>query len=216
MKLPEVQLKAVIDRLLEWITQDFSSAPIEEDSFLYQTLNGNVIHNFDFYTQGKSLFLRTSDNPRKLETRIMFDPTRAEIPTIHIILSSENTGKDNALGVNRGPDNFIRSDKKKQPLYARSFDARYQLAITSNNPLETVLIYQCLKAALIAGMDSLLFAGLRLPSLTGDDLDLSGEQAPNIFVRSLNVEVDYEMIVPSLTSYNVLNKIVTNDVKIEK
>lgn len=216
MKLPEVKLKAVLDHLLDWITKDFSTAPTEQDSFLYQTLHGNTIDNFDFYEQGKNIFLRTSDNPRKLETRIMFDPTRAEIPTIHIVLSSESTGKDNSIGVNRGRDNFKRSDNKIQPIYERSFDARFQLAITSNNPMETVLIYQCLKAVLIAGVDSLILSNLRLPSLSGDDLELSGEQIPSLFVRSLTVEVDYEMAVPSLQSYEVLNKIIIQDAKIEK
>lgn len=216
MKLPEVKLKAVIDNLLDWITNDFNSVPNEEDSFLYQSLYGNAIGVFDFYEQGKNIFLRTSDDPRKLETRVMFDPTRATLPTIHIVLSSENTGRDNAVGINRGDNNFIRSDGKKQPIYSRSFDARYQLAITSNNPFETVLIYQCLKAALIAGMDSMIFAGLRLPSLTGDDLELGGEQVPSLFVRSLNVEVDYDMSVPSLTTYNVLNKITIDNVEIKE
>jgi len=145
MKLPELILKQIIDELLSLITTDYNNASSEEDTFLYQVFNGNVLDGFDFYKQAREVFLRTSDNPRKLETRIMFDASRAKLPTIHVVLPSENLGKNNSLGVNRSDENFVRSDDVLTPLYGRSFDIIYQLAVTSGNPMETILIYQGLR-----------------------------------------------------------------------
>lgn len=216
MKLPELILKQVIDELLDLITDNFNNSPSESDSFLYQVFYGNSMGVFDFYEQAKALFLRTSEDPRKLETRVMFDSTRADLPTIHIVLPSESTGKDNTIGVSRSDENFVRSDGVLQPLYRRSFDTNYQLAISSGNMFETIMIYQGLKTVLISAMDSLSLNGLRLPSLSGNDIELNSDQVPGLFIRALTVQVDYDMEVPSLVQYKPLGDINIKDVKIEE
>lgn len=207
MRLPELILKQLVDELLDLITSDYNNAPTEEDTFLYQVFEGNVLKDYDFYKQAQAIFLRTSDDPRKLETRMMFDATRAELPTIHVVLPSETIGKDNSIGMNRSGDNFVRSDGSLQPLYGRSFDIVYQLAITSGNPFETVLIYQGLKAGLISITDSLELNGLKLPNLSGNDLNIDSNLMPNIYTRALAVEIDFDFKVPSMTKHKVLNKI---------
>lgn len=215
MKLPELILKQLIDELLDLITSDYNSMSNKEDTFLYQVFHGNTMGSFDFYEQAKALFLRTSDNPRKIETRMMFDSSRAELPTIHIVLPSETTGKDNTIGVSQGPENFVRSDGVLQPIYRRSFDTNYQLAISSGNMLETIMIYQGLKAAIVSAMDSLTLNGLRLPSLSGNDIELNSDQVPGLFIRALTVQIDYDIEVPSLVKRKVLSDINIKESKIE-
>lgn len=86
------QIKNIITRLLLFVQEDFKNNQ-EDQTFLYKTFKGAKDGNFDFYEQGKKLFLRNETNPRNLRVLLEFPRIRL----IYLLMLLENQVKEKVL-----------------------------------------------------------------------------------------------------------------------
>ena len=207
--IPEVILFNLIKGLLTYIEEDFNQNG-EEKSILYKLLYGNKITNFDFYEEGKKLFLRSKDDSRKIDVRLFFSAERASMPTIHLTLPSEEKGSMDGIGFDQGysPDEIDQIKGNVIPFYTRSFSTTYNLVITSNNTWEVILMYSVLKSLLIGAVDSIELDGLRNPRLGGGDLQLNSDLIPpEVFIRTITLSVEQEQSVPRIFNDKLIKNI---------
>jgi len=197
--IPEITLLDTLKNILQFLKDDFNEHTNEEDTFLHNMLFGNKLGEFDYYEQGKDLFLRESDHERVIDIKLFFDRERANIPTLHLNLPQDNGGPVDGIGIDEGhPDSIINETTGTiTPVYQRSFDAVYNIIITSDNTFEVLLMYHVIRASLVSIFDSLDFAGLRNPKITGNELQLNPDIVPtNVFVRALMLGCFYEQDIP--------------------
>lgn len=203
MRIPILQLKSVLDSLLNWAKLNYlyyNSISEPENSWLYDVFNGNSIGNFDYYQNAVSLLTRGGEDSNRLETRMMYDTSRSTLPTIHIHLPGESEGRftsiDRGLGYGGlNPDNTVFEGK------ANSSVTNYELIITGANSEEIILIYELLYALFIAGHETLQNA-FETFSFSGAELMANPEVIPyQTFYRSFQVSVGFERVVKSIVSY---------------
>lgn len=214
MILPIIKLKAVLDALLTWAVAEYKSKADENDTWLYDTFNGNIQGNFNVYTEIKGILLRDKKDPNKLETRRMFDTSRAGIPTIHIHMPSEGGGGFNSIGSGYGnsmdtvttgvvPNEVTTYNAH----FGRSFESQYELIITAASTDEVLAIYELLKALFLAGSTTIQ-SQFEVFEYSGKELMANPDLIPyQIFYRAFNVKVRYEQVVRSIESYTKINEI---------
>lgn len=94
-----IRVKQLILNLLEYIPKDLENHKNdEENTFLYRLLYGMKDGNFDFYQQAKSLFTRSSTNPRKIEVRLEFPKDKTGLPCYVIREPGKTKGPANSIG----------------------------------------------------------------------------------------------------------------------
>jgi hypothetical protein len=214
--LPELIIKKLLDELLEEVKSDYNGKVDKTETFLYRIFNGNTIGDFDFYDQVVKMLIVTDNKRNSLETRMLFDKSRGHAPTIHIVLPSESEGKTNAIGMGRDDRDILEnSSGSLQFEYSRSFATKYNLAITASNPYEVLIVYNLLKAILIASADSLEAAGLHVPSYTGNDVNMDRSIMPNTYMRAMAINLDYEVTVPSFLTIQTGENLDFNTASIE-
>ena len=220
--IPEQALHRLIEACLVAVKVDYDeNTANEQNSMLYKFFGGipQVKNKFDWFVQAKDLFLRGDRHPRAIDVNMFFNSKRASIPTIHITLPSEMS-KDNGLGVDAGYQDPLYSDDDTsyQEVHTRMFDAQYQILITSDNTLEVQLIYNFMRAMFISTLDKIDLAGLRNPTLSGQDLRIDSTLIPeNIFVRGLGINVNYEIDVPEFVGKQVIKQLeIGNTTMIDK
>jgi len=209
--LPQIRLQKIIKTFLEWIREDFRINE-EEDTYLFKLFGvGTTIGNYDYYHQGKHIFTQDVNELEGIDVKLFFDAKRSAIPTIHVTLPSENPGAD-GIGVDEGYQDSDYNDARGEyvPIMTRRYDTQYNLIITSQNPLEALLIYEVLRAGLISMQQSIQVSwGLSEMKLSGQDLTINQEQVPaHIFLRMLGVGISYEVKVPQLIPATIIRDIV--------
>lgn len=206
--LPEIKLKKILDHSLDVIRKDYyDSLPNEQNSFLYKVFGENVIDNYNFFIQAKTILLKTNDNPRLLQTRVFFDRSRAHIPTIHINLPSETPNGD-SLGYGLGNVDPLFDDINEEYSLSRQrcFNTTFNITVTSDNTHEIIIIYTILKAIMISIVEILEMNGLRNPKISARDLMIL-DTTPPLYMRVLALEVWYEFNVPGLDFNKIVNQI---------
>lgn len=196
--IPNFKLKKVIDFLLGYVRADFSSHTNEQDTFLYKVLGDERIGNKILFEEAKAILITRKDNPRHLETRPMFDPTRAAMPTIHIALAGENPYGDGISFDNNYEDpDFNDEDSTYNLKNTRGFTTQYNLNVTSSNPDEVGIVYHVLMALLIGAPDILELNGFRNPKMSGADL-MTRDLTPVAYMRILKLSFFYEFTAPQI------------------
>ncbi len=209
--IPDIQLHNIMKSCLSALRSDFkANSSNESETILYYLLNSNEVEDtgkFNWYSQAVEIFInRDKDHPKFLDTRLFFDRERAAIPTIHIMLSGESKGHD-GMGFDLGykPEQVIGDSQRS--VFNRQFDINANIIVTSDNTFETVIIYTVMKAMMISIVNHIMMKGFINPVISGRDITLSQEIAPNgIFARTINFSAGYEQSVPEV----VLNKIVSS------
>lgn len=203
-EIASIRLKLILDGLLDVLRSNQLSTTIPSNQkFLYRVFNGIVIGKYNFYTEAVSLITRTPKDPNRLETRMMFDIDRANMPTVHIHMPSDNQGGENNVGMNLRYDADIMEET-----LGRTFTGMYDLIITSPNPLEVQLLYELLMSLLIAGKDTFNHYFIKF-NYSGKELMANPNIVPmNTFMKAITIKLDYERRVPKLnpdlTILNVL------------
>jgi len=209
--IPEIVLFNLITGLVTHISKDFEANLADETkSLLYNLLHGNKFGKFDYYDQGKELFLRRTDHPRKVAVRQFFDVSRADLPTIHITLPGESAAFD-GIGVDEGFKSPLWDDDNLRftPVYNRNFEAQYSIIFTSENTLEVLLMYNTMRSLLISIFDSVQLVGLQNPKLGGQDLQINSDLIPkHIFIRALTLHSNYDVSVPRFFSDQMMQDII--------
>jgi hypothetical protein len=217
---PEVVLKNTLDTMLKFIRQDaLDNAAHPENSFLHRLLENLMFsakNRYEFIDEAKNIFLSDPAQPHAIVTRLFFDPSRAGNPTIHFDLPSEDEG-ENGLGMDRDDENALYTEDEAEniyftPVYRRRFKANYNIICTAASPVQTLLIYNVVRAWLLAATDHLTASGLEDPHLSGNDLLLKDGQAPvNLFARAIRFRTAYELQIPALLSHQIATSLTTPD-----
>lgn len=208
--IPEVILKNLIDGIVTFVGQDIdNNSGNPQESVTYKSLNGIKMGKFDFYEQAVNVFSREANHPRKIETRMFFDSSRAHLPTVHLNLPSDNQ-TEGGIGIDAGyvQPEFDDTAGTYREIFTRAFESQYNFMITSDNTLEVVLIYNVLKGMLISFMETLEFEGIRNPRISGQDLNVMSEIIPeNVFMRSIAIDFMFEYSAPKLEEKAILDAI---------
>lgn len=203
-------IKKTLDGLLNWVTNNQNNADIpDNEKFLYHVFNGMESDGFDFLQQAISLVLRTSRNPRRLETRLQFDPARASIPTIHVTLPADSVGVDNSIGMGANGNFYEYENGAFNMQYQRSFTGNYDLIISSANPNETTLIYELVLHLFIAAADT-LNRNFDMFTYSGREIMMNNQLSPDrIFTKNVSLTVYFKRHVPSVGYYSQFTSSIT-------
>lgn len=194
MIIPEETLRTFAENYLSFMKYDIENNS-ETDTFLYRTMYGNSLGRINLYTELKELFLRSPTHPRRLEIRNIFDPKDPKLPAIYINLPAEfEKNNEIAQGLH-----YVMTDTEELIQTKRRFGSVYSFNIISNNRTEVLSIYHTLRSFFLAVLDHIQNEDIEVPKLSGKDLNINSNLIPgDLFVRSLNLEFEYEVIVPEL------------------
>jgi len=189
--IPILKIKKFVDLLLAFIKVDYDNAVDKEDSFLFRVLGDEQDEGWNFYENAIEIFTRSGSDNRKLETRLMFDRSRAGMPTIHIREPAKNKGKTDSIGF-LGDDYFINPDDSVSDTVRKSFSSKFELMITSGNSLECVMIQEVIESAMLASYETLTFPWFDLIDWTSRELMINDElERSGLFIRSIGLNIDY-------------------------
>jgi hypothetical protein len=220
--IPEVVLKNTLDVMLAFIREDakkYQKTP--QNSFLNRLLEHIYARGGDRYAyleEAKAIFLADPREPKALVTRLFFDPSRAANPTIHFDLPGEDEA-ENGIGLDEDSSNAIYTQEELEGMdvdfatavYVRRYKANYNIICTGASPMQTLIIYNVVRAWLIAGTDHLAFSGLHDPHLSGNDLILKTDAMPvNLFARAIRFRAAYEIRIPALLSQQIISQLEAN------
>jgi hypothetical protein len=204
MFIPITKVKAILDALITLIRSDYDAAianGTETECFLYRVLNGSALGDFDFYEQGVNIFVRTDASARQIQTRMGFDLGTSTLPTIYVHQPNEAMRGVNTIGFGYDTNEFYtNADQSMVDKLFRGFGGTFEYVITSVNVMETILIYEVLHAALISSIDTFdeYFNNI---TFTGKELIAKSEQIPDpLFIKCIQLDVDYIKQVPRLTT----------------
>jgi len=213
IKMPDIVLKSLIDALLGKIKSDYTTAVDKSTTFLYKMYNGLISGNYVFLDEAVKIFNRAVDDPRTIDTRLLFDRERANLPTVHVTVPSEQPHGD-GIGFDEG---YISNTADgSDPLtattmtayYTRGYNQKFELIITGSNTYEITLIFYTLKAALINNIESLEVNGFRNPKIyEGTGIMLNESIQPTAYKRTIVLDTFFELIVPKFDSINIVNSI---------
>lgn len=193
-----LDLKKIVDGFIIWTKNDYVTKVDKTTSWLYRTFYRQSTPTYKVYNNLVDILIREDNNPRKLETRLMFDPSRAELPTIHIHMPSEEPLNGDMLGYS--PDDIEElSGGYGSEIYKKFFGANYDIIVTSNNQMEVLLIYEFLKYIFIAGKDTLNHNFNKF-NFSGKELMYDNNLMPNIFFRAFSINIEEKIEVPSILS----------------
>jgi hypothetical protein len=221
--IPILKVKKFVDLLIEFVKTDYEEKTDKTKSFLYRVLSDNTSDGWDFYQNGIEIFVRGEDDKRKLETRLMFDRSRAGLPTIHVREPAKNKGSYDGIGF--FDDEIVVNestglDDQNQPLPStisstarKTFSSQFDIMITSGNSLECVLIQEVLESAMLASLDTLTIPFFELVDFTSKELMMSDETERNqLFIKSITLNIQYQKDgIPKLYTEDNIKKIQFNN-----
>lgn len=194
MNIPIITLYNTLKTLLNDVKTDLTTNQLTPTkSWLYREFGGLSLEGYNFYENLKHNIQLTNDT-RQLELRLMYDPSRANLPTMHLIYPAENT---------RSGSNFIGTgdlgtDENGYSYKSRSFVGDYEIIITGVNSVQVVSLYEFLDALLIASADKLA-SMFDIFHFNGKQLMLDPESYNlPIFYRSVGVSVQVNKVVSKL------------------
>jgi hypothetical protein len=218
IQIPEVTLKAIVDSVLDKVRDDYNDAVDKSTTFMYKALDGIVSGNYNFLEQAVKIINRTADDPRTIDTRLLFDKERASLPTIHVTIPNESPFSD-GIGIDEGYQlataNDLGLDINGDPMspvsmteyYTRSYNSKFDLVITGSNTFEVIMIFYILKMALINNIQSLEANGFRNPKIYGGDLRINDQLAPVAYMRVLTIDSFCELTIPKFDNISIINNI---------
>lgn len=206
--IPEVSIYKVVESMLKYLSTDFAQSTDEKKSVLWYMFGEDSITkerlklgNFDYFEQAKHLLLRNSGDPRMMELAIGYNMERMHMPTMHIMLPSEQP-KGAAIGDNEGYEAPIMDTSERTSRAVLSADSSvvYNLLLTSDNSAEVLLMYHFLKVMELTWHEQFELRGFQNLTWGGADIQFNDEMIPaNIFHRNFTMGFDYEYEAPALT-----------------
>jgi hypothetical protein len=198
--MPEVILYKSLKSIFEIVKKDYNDNVDKEKTLLYSLFgkdeNGDLLNfeEFEYFKQSIETFVLKTP-----QVNLGYNLEVANLGCVHILLPAEN-GSPLSIGGDEGyvPNQVDEAQGIFREVFAQKFDTTYNLLISSENTFEVVLIYNLLKASFLALNAHFELAGLRLPKVSGQDLNVDSNLVPtHIFHRSLMVNFFYELIVPN-------------------
>lgn len=208
--LPEFVIQRTLVTIVRMLRDDLEENKGDEtQSLLYKILGldeqGQALklNLYDVFKQAKKI-VQTKQN---LSVNFGYNQEVANIISMHILLPSEQGSM--TIGADEGylEDDVFDDDGNKigvQQYYTQTYESTYQIMITSNNSAEVNVVYNILKSMLLMLVPHLELMGLRLPTLSGNDIVMQDDLVPvPIFHKVLNLSFKYEHNVPKLTQERI-------------
>lgn len=208
--LPEFVIQRTLVTIVKMLRDDLEENRGDEtQSLLYKILGldeqGQALklNLYDVFKQAKKI-VQTKQN---LSVNFGYNQEVANIISMHILLPSEQGSM--TIGADEGylEDDIFDDDGNKigvQQYYTQTYESTYQIMITSNNSAEVNVVYNILKSMLLMLVPHLELMGLRLPTLSGNDIVMQDDLVPvPIFHKVLNLSFKYEHNVPKLTQERI-------------
>ena len=208
--LPEFIIQRTLVTIVKMLRDDLEENKGDEtQSLLYKILGldeqGQALklNLYDVFKQAKKI-VQTKQN---LSVNFGYNQEVANIISMHILLPSEQGSM--TIGADEGylEDDVFDDDGNKigvQQYYTQTYESTYQIMITSNNSAEVNVVYNILKSMLLMLVPHLELMGLRLPTLSGNDIVMQDDLVPvPIFHKVLNLSFKYEHNVPKLTQERI-------------
>lgn len=210
--MPEIRLKRVCEALLQYIVDDYNICIKEYNdetlSYLYLLFHEDSDDNTisGLYSQALTIFIENNkeENPRHIEVRPIFDPTRAGLPTIHIVVP-QDSDDFNQLGDFEGGV----YEKRIAPKLERGFMSQMGFIVTSENILECLIINYTLRALLIGSVDKLSYLGFINPKFSIQDLNIRPNVLPaNVYTKGIMMSANYVDTFPAMGVFHNINHII--------
>lgn len=199
------QIKAIITRLLIFIQEDYKNN-VEEDTFLYKTFYGVKDGNFDFYEQGKKLFLRNDSNPRNLRVLLEFPKDKTKIPAYVVREPSKRTSEFNSIGKLTG-----QFDHTGKMILRDSRNYEFEVMCVSDNFLESILMSEILYSLLL-GSYNILSQSFQSISFSIKEVMINADVIPlPFFLRSIGLNLTSDEHVPTIEEMPLLKKVLFAD-----
>ena len=200
--MPEVILYKTLNTIFKLVKDDFEASTNHEQTILWdifgRDINGDLLNfeEFNYFEQAKETFVKKSPS-----VNMGYNLEVANLGSVHILLPAES-GQPTTLGADEDGNNYIYNAAAPdvatdfKPIFTQKYEATYNMLITSENTFEVILIYNLLKASLLALNSHLEMYGLMLPKPSGQDLNIQTDLVPtHIFHRSLMLNFIYEVNV---------------------
>jgi hypothetical protein len=199
------QIKAIITRLLIFIQEDYKNN-VEEDTFLYKTFYGVKDGNFDFYEQGKKLFLRNDSNPRNLRVLLEFPKDKTKTPAYVVREPSKRTSEFNSIGKLTG-----QFDHTGKMILRDSRNYEFEVMCVSDNFLESILMSEILYSLLL-GSYNILSQSFQSISFSMKEVMINADVIPlPFFLRSIGLNLTSDEHVPTIEEMPLLKKVLFAD-----
>lgn len=195
--LPETLITQALNGALMYIENDYKAKVDKSHSILHKLLTTLILGDrYDLVEQAAYLFIKQKPTDRRIEVFQGFNTERNGLPTIHVIIQSEQPAQiDSGIGVDEEwEDSFYEPDEPTQlrMTYSRSYSANYALLITSDNANEITTIFAVVRALMIALIPQLELEGLRKIKFSAQDVRISTEFVEKGFMRMIGISFDYE------------------------
>jgi hypothetical protein len=218
VRIPVIRMKKLVESLIHLVRTDYETkfaAGKETQTLLYQILNGIEEFDYDFYKQGKEIFLRKDTDPRKIEVNLQFNKNPSSIPNIWVREPAKSNGAYNHIGSDLGETLYFNyTDSETELTTTESLSqlrdtkrAVYELVITSDNPLGTILVAEVVYALFLGAQDTLteLFETF---NFSMKELMLNNDSAPiSLMAKAITIETQFENIVPRIATEDLVNSI---------
>lgn len=199
------QIKAIITRLLIFVQEDYKNN-VEEDTFLYKTFYGVKDGNFDFYEQGKKLFLRNDSNPRNLRVLLEFPKDKTKTPAYVVREPSKRTSEFNSIGKLTG-----QFDHTGKMILRDSRNYEFEVMCVSDNFLESILMSEILYSLLL-GSYNILSQSFQSISFSMKEVMINADVIPlPFFLRSIGLNLTSDEHVPTIEEMPLLKKVLFAD-----
>lgn len=216
MLVPEVILYNFLKAIIAVVNDDYNAATNKNESILglfFETddyENPIVINTFNFFNSAVGILIKNVDSVRKLTINLGYNLERLATPTIHILLPTENPGGFTGIGQGEGysQEDFDPITGISSLTHTSTYNATYNLMITSDNSTEVLVIYNFLKGMFEMFYQQLELMGLRLSEQSGADIQFdSSFVPPNIFHRNFILNFKYESSYKKLFTGNTITKV---------
>lgn len=220
-----LRLKKIVDSLLDFVKADYEynlNNIIDDginpehntvgESFLFRCIDSDdEIEGISYQQLAVEIFTRDDLENRKVETRLMFDPDRAVLPTIHLREPAKGKGHTDGIGY-IGDFIYENEDGSFQEARKRSFASQYEFLITSANRHEVIIMEEVLLGLFIGAQDTLaLYHPFYSFQFSVKELMANNELVPRpLFIKSISVNTSFEKAYPDLSKNLMLGKILFN------
>lgn len=211
--LPEIVIYNTLETIVKLLREDLQEhVSDDKETILYKLLGvdeeGKPIkmNLYNYFKQAKKMIL----TPDSLSVNFGYNQEVAKMISMHILLPAEQGSA--AIGEDEGyiEEDILDEDGKKkatQQYFTQMYDCTYQIMITSNNSSEVNVVYNILKSMLLMLVPHLELMGIRIPSLSGNDIMMQDDLSPvPIFHKVINISFKYEHNVPQLVKQEVAKK----------
>lgn len=212
--IPETIVHDTVVKIFRFIENNYTdNLATPSKSFLHRLVKSLSLQKYDFYDQGKAVFVKLQDDSRKVRVNMFFNAEKANIPSVHIMYLGD-TSMEDGINLNEGfRDSEIDSDPSISQIetiyrntYTRRSKGKINIVITSDNTNEVILMYHLLTSLLESTIIHMNMCGLENIIISGGDIHLNEEIVPkNVYARNIQLTFEFEKAAISIIQEKGIN-----------